>query len=55
MLKLIKIIQFKNFISGKNTVKINDENINIMVVGIDKFNLYNVMIILQLVLKNYYF
>jgi len=48
--KVNKDIQFKNFISGKNTVKINNENINIMVAGIDKFNLYNVMRILQLVL-----
>ena len=49
-IKVSKDLQFKNLNFGKNLVTLNNQNIDVNVIGTNKFNLYNMMRIIQLVL-----
>lgn len=43
-------LQFSNLQHGTNTIKLNNDNITINVIGSNSFNLYNVMRIVQILL-----
>lgn len=49
-IKVSKELQFKNLELGKNNIELNNENIEINVIGTNKFNLYNMMRVIQIVL-----
>ena len=49
-IKVDSKLQFVNLKHGQNTVKLNNESININVVGANRFNLYNITRIIQIIL-----